>query len=429
MSTNISIVIPTYNSERFIKECVSNIIKKINTKIELIIINDNSNDNTKKICSQFVKKNNNIRLINLKKNCGVSVARNIGIRESKGKYLIFLDSDDLLIKSTLSKVNKLIDKSNNKDIIFFPSYDPINKIIDNNSIIKKSNYKNFINNIKNFNKFRLTCWNFVYKKNFLKKKKIKFSNIRIFEEQTFLTKAIIEARNFQIFKTPLYKRRIIEVNSLSAKVGYDVIISCIKNLNELIKFYNKEMSNFSKIEKLFIDSRFNFLMKEIYKNIVLLKKKQIKKIIKIITKKYNFKKRKIITNTDLKELFKDQKVLNKKFLNKNKTEKYKIFKILNKISNQDTVVYCAGSYSKIILKLVPVCNINVKFVCDSNLGFQNQKIYNYQIKSKNYLVKSLNKFLDKNILISNSNLKTSINIKKDLIRNGFNKNKIYCLGC
>ncbi len=292
MSTNISIVIPTYNSERFIKECISNILKKINTKIELIIINDNSKDNTKKICSQFLKKNKNIRLINLKKNCGVSVARNIGIRESKGKYLIFLDSDDLLVKSTLIKINKLIDVSNNKDIIFFPSYDPINKIIDNNSITKKPNYKNFINHIKNFDNFRLTCWNFVYKKNFLKKKKIKFSNIRIFEEQTFLTKAIIEARNFQIFKTPLYQRRIIEVNSLSAKVGYDVIISCIKNLNELIKFYNKKMGNFNKIEKLFIDSRFNFLTKEIYKNIVLLKKKQIKKIIMIITKKYNFKKKK-----------------------------------------------------------------------------------------------------------------------------------------
>ena len=428
MSTNISIVIPTYNSERFIKECISNILKKINTKIELIIINDNSKDNTKKICSQFLKKNKNIRLINLKKNCGVSVARNIGIRESKGKYLIFLDSDDLLVKSTLSKINKLIDVSNNKDIIFFPSYDPINKIIDNNSITKKPNYKNFINHIKNFDNFRLTCWNFVYKKNFLKKKKIKFSNIRIFEEQTFLTKAIIEARNFQIFKTPLYQRRIIEVNSLSAKVGYDVIISCIKNLNELIKFYNKKMGNFNKIEKLFIDSRFNFLTKEIYKNIVLLKKKQIKKIIMIITKKYNFKKKKIITNTNLKELFKDQRTLSKIFLNKKKTEKNKIFKILNKISNQDVVVYCAGSYSKIILKLVPVCNINVKFVCDSNLGFQNQKIYNHQIKTKNYLVKGQKKFLDKNILISNSNLKTSINIKKDLIRSGFNKNKIHCLG-
>ena len=171
MSTNISIVIPVFNSQKFIKECISNILNIISNKIELIIINDNSNDDTKKICNKFVQKNNNIRLINLKKNCGVSVARNIGIRSSKGKYLIFLDSDDLLLKDTLKKINKLIEDSNNKDIIFFPSYDPINKVIDNNFLIKKFNNKSFINNIKNLNQFRLTCWNFIYKKDFLKKKK------------------------------------------------------------------------------------------------------------------------------------------------------------------------------------------------------------------------------------------------------------------
>ncbi len=428
VSTNISIIIPAFNSERFIKECITNILNKINKKIELIIINDNSNDNTKKICNRFVRKNNSIKLINLKKNCGVSVARNIGIRESKGKYLIFLDSDDLLVKDTLNKINKLIDKSDNKDIIFFPSYDPINKIIDNNSLIKKSSNKSFINNIKNFSEFRLTCWNFIYKKNFLKERNIQFSNIRIFEEQTFLTKAIIEAKTFQIFKIPLYQRRIIEVNSLSANVGYDVMISCIKNLYTLIKFYQKKRGAFNKIEKLFLDSRFTFLMGEIYKNVILLKKKQINEITKIISKKYNFKKNKIYTNTDLKELFKDQKALNKTLLRKNNIEKNKIFKILNKISNEEIIVYCAGSYSKIILKLIPIYNIKIKFVCDSNLGFQNQKIYKHKIKSKKYLVKSLKKFSDNNILISNFSIKTSINIKNDLVRSGFNKNKIYCLG-
>ena len=100
----------------------------------------------------------------------------------------------------------------------------------------------------------------------------------------------------------------------------------------------------------------------------------------------------------------------------------------NKISNEKIIVYCAGSYSKIILKLIPIYNIKIKFVCDSNLGFQNQKIYKHKIKSKKYLVKNLKKFSDNNILISNFSIKTSINIKNDLVRSGFNKNKIHCLG-
>ena len=428
MSTNISIIIPTYNSEKFIEECISNTLNKINKEIELIIINDNSIDNTKKICIKFLNKKNNIRLINLKKNCGVSVARNIGIKESKGKYLIFLDSDDLLSKNTINQINKLANKSNGDDIFFFPSYDPINKIIDNNSLKRKLSNKSFLDNIENFNNFRLTCWNFVYKKEFLEKKNIKFTNIRIFEEQIFLSKILIEAKNFQIFRRPLYQRRIVEVNSLSSKVGYDIVLSCVKNIYALIKFYQKKSSSLTKIEKIFLDSRFTFLMKEMVKNMILLKKNQISNIVNIISKKYNFKKNKIYTNTILKKLFKDSRSLDKMFTRKINIEKNKIFKVLNRVSDKDTILYCAGSYSKIILKLLPIYNIRIKFVCDSNLGFQDQKIYKHKIKSKKYLIRNFKKFLDDNILISNFNINTSINIKNDLIRSGFNKNKIYCLG-
>jgi len=428
VSTNISIIIPAYNSQKFIEECISNTLNKINKEIELIIINDNSIDDTKKICIKFLNKKNNIRLINLKKNCGVSVARNVGIKESKGKYLIFLDSDDLLSKNTIDQINKLANKSNGNDIFFFPSYDPINKIIDNNSLKRKLSNKSFLDNIANFNNFRLTCWNFVYKKEFLEKKNIKFTNIRVFEEQIFLSKILIEAKNFQIFKKPLYQRRIIDVNSLSSKVGYDIVLSCIKNIYALIKFHQKKSGTLTKIEKIFLDSRFTFLMKEIVKNMILLKKNQISNIVNIISKKYNFKKNKIYTNTVLKKLFKDSRGLDKMFTRKNNIEKNKVFKVLNRISNKDTILYCAGSYSKIILKLLPIYNIRIKFVCDSNLGFQDQKIYEHQIKSKKYLIRNFKKFVDDNILISNFNIKTSIDIKSDLVRSGFNKNNIYCLG-
>ena len=239
---------------------------------------------------------------------------------------------------------------------------------------------------------------------------------------------MIEAKNFQIFKKPLYQRRIIDVNSLSSKVGYDIVLSCIKNIYALIKFHQKKSGTLTKIEKIFLDSRFTFLMKEIVKNMILLKKNQISNIVNIISKKYNFKKNKIYTNTVLKKLFKDSRGLDKMFTRKNNIEKNKVFKVLNKVSNKDTILYCAGSYSKIILKLLPIYNIRIKFVCDSNLGFQDQKIYEHQIKSKKYLIRNFKKFVDDNILISNFNIKTSIDIKSDLVRSGFNKNNIYCLG-
>lgn len=427
MSTNISIIIPTYNSEKFIFECISNISNQINEKIELIIINDCSTDNTEKICNKFVRKNSYIKLINLKKNSGVSIARNIGIKKSKGKYLIFLDSDDLLIIPTLFKINKLIEKSYSEDILFFPSYDPINKKIDNNYLKKKINNKNFLKNISSFNNFRMTCWNFVYNKKFLRKHNIQFSNIRIFEEQIFLTKVLIKTKKFQIFKTNLYKRRIIEINSLSLKIGYEVVVSCIKNLHALITYYKKDL-NLNKYQKKFFESRFTYLMNEMFNNILILKEGEIKKMINLISNKFKFKKNKIYTKTKLSILFQNKKNLIKILKLKKNEELNKIFKVLSKIANQNAIIYCAGSYSKIIIRLSSIFKINIIYICDSNLGFHNQKISNHIIKNKKYLIKNRKKNLNNNFLVSNFNIKTSLSIKNELIKIGFKRNKIYCLG-
>ena len=67
---------------------------------------------------------------------------------------------------------------------------------------------------------------------------------------------------------------------------------------------------------------------------------------------------------------------------KKNEELNKIFKVLSKIANQNAIIYCAGSYSKIIIRLSSIFKINIIYICDSNLGFHNQKISNHIIKNK-----------------------------------------------
>lgn len=89
----LSIIVPIYNVEKYLKHCLESIFSQYNEQIEIIMINDGSKDNSLQIAMEFVAKYPNVHLIN-QENKGLSVARNTGIKKAKGKYLLFVDSDD-----------------------------------------------------------------------------------------------------------------------------------------------------------------------------------------------------------------------------------------------------------------------------------------------------------------------------------------------
>ena len=89
----VSIIVPVYNAEKYIKNCVLSILNQDYKNIELILVNDGSKDNSYNICKQLAEKDNRIRLFN-KENGGTSSARNYGLDNAKGEYVCFIDSDD-----------------------------------------------------------------------------------------------------------------------------------------------------------------------------------------------------------------------------------------------------------------------------------------------------------------------------------------------
>lgn len=91
----ISIIIPAYNAELYISHSLESCLEQTYSNIEIIVINDGSDDNTENIVNDYVSNYSNIKLISIE-NSGVSTARNIGINSSSGEYLMFLDADDIL---------------------------------------------------------------------------------------------------------------------------------------------------------------------------------------------------------------------------------------------------------------------------------------------------------------------------------------------
>ncbi|MGF9965821.1 glycosyltransferase family 2 protein [Bacillus rhizoplanae] len=91
----VSVITPSYNSARFITETIQSVQQQTYEQWEMIIIDDGSTDDSVSIITEYIKNDSRIRLLSLKQNVGIAAARNIGLKEARGKYVAFLDSDDI----------------------------------------------------------------------------------------------------------------------------------------------------------------------------------------------------------------------------------------------------------------------------------------------------------------------------------------------
>lgn len=141
----VSIVMPCYNAENFIKESINSVINQTYKNWELIIVDDCSIDNSSAIIKKFIKKDSRIKTIQLEKNSGAAISRNRGIEIANGKYIAFLDSDDIWFDIKLEKQISHMKKNNS--LFSYTSYCLINdssRVIGNFITKKKLNYKELL---------------------------------------------------------------------------------------------------------------------------------------------------------------------------------------------------------------------------------------------------------------------------------------------
>ena len=108
----ISVIIPCYNSEKFLKHTVQSVIDQTYKDWELIIVDDKSTDNSLKEAQKLAETDTRIKIIPMKENGGVSVCRNLGMRQASGRYVAFLDSDDIWANDKLERQLKFMKKNN-----------------------------------------------------------------------------------------------------------------------------------------------------------------------------------------------------------------------------------------------------------------------------------------------------------------------------
>lgn len=149
MNDLVSIITPTYNCGKFISETIESVLQQTYTNWEMIIVDDCSIDNTREIVSQYLPKDNRIKYYFLETNVGAAMARNEAMQHARGKYMAFLDSDDLWENDKLEK--QIIFMEKNHYSFTCTSYEQINEdSISLNKIIK-------VKTKTNYNDVLLTC--------------------------------------------------------------------------------------------------------------------------------------------------------------------------------------------------------------------------------------------------------------------------------
>ena len=198
----ISIIVPVYNAEETLKRCVSSIINQTFTDIEIILIDDGSTDKSGKMCDEYSANDIRVNVFH-KENHGVSAARNTGIELAKGKYILFVDSDDFIKKEFCEQ---LIDiKKRYRDSFIWPGI----QIVSPNNVVKENQYnydKHDISIVSKRDVLKLSCrgilnapFNKLYTTSVLRDNDIKMNeNISIAEDLLFNLQYLDECNSKEI---------------------------------------------------------------------------------------------------------------------------------------------------------------------------------------------------------------------------------------
>ena len=171
-SSLVSIILPVYNVEKYLDECVTSLLNQSYKNIEILFVDDGSTDNSGKILDEYKTKDERIKVFH-KKNGGVSSAKNVGLKHAKGKYITFVDPDDYVMKEYVEYLLKLIEK-NNADVAYTKyNYDNYNNKQVTNEYIRVIDSNEALYEILTY-QISVAVWNKIYKKEMLDSNKIYF---------------------------------------------------------------------------------------------------------------------------------------------------------------------------------------------------------------------------------------------------------------
>lgn len=262
----ISVIITIYNAEKYIKECLESVLNQTLNEIEILCVNDASNDRTSDILEEYRVKDSRIKIITNPINLNAGASRNIGLYKARGKYLIFLDADDVFDRYMLEKAYRKADACG-ADICIFkedllenntyklekvPYIDTILNKLGNQISFSPKDVKDVIFNLVNG-----WAWDKIFRKQFIMNNKLRFQEIPTTNDAYFVHSAMARAEKISFLNEILVHHRINNKESLANRRNSSWQ-GCFKYLKQL-RMYLIQQHLFEIYEKSFINWAVNFI--------------------------------------------------------------------------------------------------------------------------------------------------------------------------
>lgn len=236
-----SIVIPVYNVEHYLGECLHSIVNQTYRNLEIIIVNDGSTDQSLDIINEYAKKDSRIVVIN-QRNQGLSIARNVGIEKATGDYLIFVDSDDYISTDVCQKAIDKIQKGSLPDMLIYARFRFYNgKYVEDK--IAGSNYVStyvgvdYLRKTSLDNIFYASACNKIYNKKFIERNQLRFIKDIYHEDLYFTFCSLIFANKVNLLPSTYYYYRWDRPNSIVNVVSEKSknILITVEKMENLLK--------------------------------------------------------------------------------------------------------------------------------------------------------------------------------------------------
>ena len=273
LKPKISIIVPVYNVEKYLDQCLDSICNQDFKEIEIICIDDGSDEGSSEILKRYSKNDFRFKIFS-QNNSGPGSARNIGLKNASGEYIQFVDADDFLVKNTFSQLYSNV-ISNDSDLVLFDfcEYNENNETyvksgIPFSKLFGDVDFDNYVFTYKDMkmhvmNTF-ISNWSKFYKKEFLDKYGLYFQEGIVFEDVLFQIKCYLQANRISFVPKYFYNYRVTNSNSIMHDNSKKMDI--IKVVNS-VEVFLKDFSYFEEFEKEFLLFKITQLSQHIVPNL------------------------------------------------------------------------------------------------------------------------------------------------------------------